>query len=228
MLRARKKITKKELKHDAMLEAIYKVETFVKSYSKQVMYGGVGLIAVIVVSVMMLNSKREAEIRADSAVGIAQYKLLTGDFQDAEVRLEDALRKYPGTKSAREGKFYLANAHYLLGNMEDAEKYYLEFLSESSNDPILQSSANSGLAAIKEDSDDHLSAANFYMKASFLSTGTIQSESYMLSSIRNYYKSGDIERAKEMVEDMLADDELSTGTKENAEYWKSVIMGADG
>ena len=129
MLRARKKKTKKELKHDAMLEAIYKVETFVKSYSKKVMYGGVGLIAVIVVSVMMLNSKREAEIRADSAVGIAQYKLLTGDFQDAEVHLEDALRKYPVTKSAREGKFYLANAHYVLGNMEYAEKYYLDFLS---------------------------------------------------------------------------------------------------
>ena len=66
------------------------------------------------------------------------------------------------------------------------------------------------------------------MKASFLSTGTIQSESYMLSSIRNYYKSGDIDRAKEMVDDMLADDELSNTMKENAKYWRSVIMGADG
>lgn len=228
MLRARKRITKKELKHDAMLEAIYKVETFMKSYSKQVMYGGAGLVALIVVSVMMLNSKREAEVKADSAVGIAQYKLLIGDFQDAEVRLEDVLRKYPGTKAAREGKFYLANAHYLLGNMEEAEKYYLEFLAESSNDPILESSANSGLAAIKEDTDDNLSAANFYMKASFISNGKTQSEAYMLSSIRNYYKSGEIERAQEMVDDMLADEDISNNTKESVKYWNSIIMGADG
>ena len=228
MLRARKRITKKDIKHDAMLEAIYKIETFVKRYSKQVTYGGVGLLALIVVSVMMLNSKREAEVKAESAVGIAQFKLLTGDFQDAEVRLEDVLRKYPGTKAAREGKFYLANAHYLLGNMEDAEIYYLEFLAESSNDPVLESSANSGIAAIKEDKNESLSAANYYMKASSLSTGTIQSEAYMLSSIRNYFKSGEIERAKEMVDDMLANDKLNNKSKEDAEYWKSIIMGADG
>ena len=228
MLRARKKITKKELKHDAMLEAIYKIETFVKSYSKQVAYGGIGLLALIVVSVMMLNSKREAEVKAESAVGIAQFKLLTGDFQDAEVRLEDALRRYPGTKASREGIFYLANAHYLLGNMEEAETYYLEFLAERLNDPILESSANSGLAAIKEDNNDNLSAANYYMKASFLSTGTVQSEAYMLSSIRNYYKSGDIEMAKEMVDDMLSNEKLNVRSREDAEYWKSIIMGADG
>ena len=228
MLRARKRITKKELKHDAMLEAIYKVEIFVKKYSKQVMYGGAGLVAAIVVSVIMLNSKREAEVKADSAVSIAQFKLLTGDFQDAEVRLEDALRRYPGTRAAREGKFFLANAHYHMGNMEEAEKYYLKFLSESSNDPILESSANSGLAAIKEDNNDNLSAANYYMKASVISTGKAQSEAYMLSSIRNYYKSGEIERAKEMIEDMLADETLNNNTKESAEYLKSIIMGADG
>ena len=228
MLRGRKRITKKELKHDAMLEAIYKVETFVKNYSKQVMYGGAGLLALIVVSAMMINSKREAEIKADSAVGIAQFILLTGDFQDAEVRLEDALRKYPGTKAAREGNFYLANAHYLLGNMEDAEKYYLIFLDESSNDPILESSANSGLAAIKEDNNDNLSAANYYMKASMISLGTVQSEANMLSSIRNYYKSGDIDRAMEMVEDLLAEEDLNDDTRDRAEYWKSIIMGADG
>ena len=228
MLRARKRISKKELKHDAMLEAIYKVEVFVKKYSKQVMYGGAGLLAVIVISAMMLNSKMEAEVKADSAVGIAQFKLLSGDFQDAEVRLEDALRKYPGTRAAREGKFFLANAHYLLGNMEEAEKYYLKFLAESSNDPILESSANSGLAAIKEDNNDNLSAANYYMKASVISTAKAQSKSYMLSSIRNYYKSGEIERAREMVEDILADEDLDNKTKESAEYWKSIIMGTDG
>jgi len=124
--------------------------------------------------------------------------------------------------------FFLANAHYLLGNMEEAEKYYLKFLAESSNDPILESSANSGLGAIKEDNNDNLSAAAYYMKASVISTGKTQSKSYMLSSIRNYYKSGEIERAREMVDDILADEDLDNKTKESAEYWKSIIMGADG
>ncbi len=228
MLRARKKITKKELKHDAMLEAIYKVEIFVKSYSKQVMYGGIVFLAVIVISFMMLNSKREAEANADAAVSIAQFKLLTGDFQDAAVRLDDAQRRYPGTKAVIEGKFYLANANYLMGNFEEAEKYYLEFLSESSNNPILESSANSGLGAIKEDNNDHSSAANYYIKASMISPGKTQSEASMLSSIRNYYKSGELDKAKELVTDLLADKDLNAKSKETAEYWKSIIMGSDG
>ena len=84
------------------------------------------------------------------------------------------------------------------------------------------------MAAIKEDNNDNLSAANYYMKASVISTGKAQSEAYMLSSIRNYYKSGEIERAKEMIEDMLADETLINNNRESAEYWKSIIMGADG
>ena len=31
-----------------------------------------------------------------------------------------------------------------------------------------------------------------------------------------------------MIEDMLADETLNNNTKESAEYWKSIIMGADG
>ena len=53
MLRARKRITKKELKHDAMLETIYKVEKYVRSNSKLIMYGGSALLVVIVISVVL-------------------------------------------------------------------------------------------------------------------------------------------------------------------------------
>jgi len=114
-----------------------------------------------------------------------------------------------------------------MGNMEEAEEYYLKFLAETLNDPLLESSANSGLAA-SGDNNDNLSAANYYMKASVISTGKAQSEAYLLSSIRNYYKSGEIERAKEMIDDMLADEDLNNNSKESAEYWRSIILGTDG
>ena len=65
MLKARKRITKKELKHDPMLESIYKIETFVREYSKQALYGGGALVAIIVLAVMMYSSKKEAERKAD-------------------------------------------------------------------------------------------------------------------------------------------------------------------
>ena len=223
MLRARKHITKKEIKHDAMLESIFKIETFIKGNSKLVLYGTVAIVAIIVISIMMLNSKREAEVSAATAVGIAQFKLLSGDFQDAVVRLEDATKKYPGTAAIKKGIFYLANANYQLGNINEAEKYFLEFINNDPDDPLLESSSYSGIGSIKEDARDYAGAAIYYQNAASATESNYQIDNFILLAIRNHHKAGNSEVAKELVEDLLGRKELSTEFKIKVDHWKSKL-----
>ena len=228
MLRARKRITKKELKHDAMLESIYKVEKYVRSNSKLIMYGGSALLVVIVISVMMFRSKQEAEISATSAVGIAQYKLLSGDFQDVVVRIEDALRKYPSTKAVNEGRFYLASANFQLGNKEEAEKQFSEYINSGSNDRILEASAYAGIGAVREDKKDFEAAAENYRKAALTSETPYLSNKYLLSAARNYYYAGNNEEALDIVNNLMNMENASDNTVNEVEYWKSVISSRKG
>ena len=228
MLRARKRITKKEIKHDAMLETIYKVETYVRHNSKLIIYGGSALLVVIVVSVMMFRSKQEAEINATSAVGIAQYKLLSGDFQDVIVRIEDALRKYPGTKAVKEGRFYLASANFQLGNRQEAEKHFSEYIDSDSNDRILEASAYAGIGAIREDMKDFTAAAENYRKAALTSETPYLSNKYLLSAARNYYYAGNDEDALDVVNNLLNMENAAQNTINEVEYWKSVISNRKG
>lgn len=228
MLRARKKISKKELKHDPLLEMIFKVETFFRNYSKEVGYGVIGIVALVIVGVMLMNSKSEAEVDAAAAVGIAQFKYVTGDFQDAIVRLEDALRKYPGTDAATQGLFYLGSANYQANNKNDAEKYFRDFLDENSDDALLVASAYAGIAAVREDNEDFTEAANFYREAADKAESQFQVEMYTISAVRNFHKSGRSEIALKLITNMLDDDKVSLETKNSAEYLKSIISTEKG
>ena len=228
MLRARKKISKKDLKHDPMLEAIFKIETFFKSYSKEALYGVIGIIALIVVGIIFLNSKSKAEVDAAAAVGIAQFKFMSGDFQDAIVRLEDALRKYPGTKAATQGTFYLGSANYQAGNKDDAERNFRDYLDESQDDRLLAASAYAGIAAVREDKQDYAEAAENYKKAVLKTESQFQIEMYTISAVRNYHKAGNNDIALNLIEDMLSDENISFEAKNSLEFLKSVISNAKG
>ena len=220
MLRARKKITKKELKQDALLEGLYNVESFIKDNSKLVTYGALAFIAIIIVSIMMITSKREAEINATAAVGIAQFKLLSGDFQDAIVRLEDAIRKYPGTDAVEEGTYYLATAFFKSDDKINAEKYFKEYIDEYSNDKVLTASSYAGLGSCNEDKGDFKAAASNYENAVKKAEGRFFREAYSLSAIRDYHNAAMFEEAGKMVENLLKDSDLSSETKSSLDSWK--------
>ena len=228
MLRARKKISKKELKHDPMLEMIFKIETYFRNHSKEIGYGAIGVVALVIISVMLMSSKSEAEIDAATAVGIAQFKYVAGDFQDAIVRLEDALRKYPGTDAATQGLFYLGSANYQVNNKDDAEKYFRDFLDENSDDELLVASAYAGIAAVREDNEDYAEAAKFYREAAKKAESQFQVEMYTISAVRNFHNSGSSEIALELITNMLDDDKISIESKNSAEYLKSIISNVKG
>ncbi|MDQ7052706.1 MAG: hypothetical protein Q9P14_07395 [candidate division KSB1 bacterium] len=75
MLKAKRKIKKKEIKQDKFVTYYFKTLDFYNQYKKEVHYGLIGLVAIFVLGFYIVNSKKAAEQKA--AVELARAKAAT-------------------------------------------------------------------------------------------------------------------------------------------------------
>ena len=85
MLKARKRITKKEIKHDPFLESIYQTKEYFEKNVKTITRAGIGLIAVLIVTdLSFAEIPVVTPFRAsiDTVKAVWLRDLLTGDIND--------------------------------------------------------------------------------------------------------------------------------------------------
>lgn len=206
MLKPKKKITKKQIKRDKLLEVLFKIEVFTKSNIKTLTYAGGALLLILVLSFFFLKSKRTAEIKSASVLGLAQFSYINRDYDDVIVRLSEAVEKYSGTKSAAVGAFYLASSYYEKGEYERAEKYFRKYIDNNTGDEILLSSSYAGIAACYENKSEYLKAAQMYEKAAEKASHKFLRLQYLYSAARNYMMIENYSRAKELYNEIYRSD----------------------
>jgi hypothetical protein len=97
MLKARKRITKKEIKHDPFLESIYQTKEYFEKNVKTITRAGIGLVAVLIV-VFIFNKNLNAERNASEvALGKAIVNLGIGDRDNGLLQLELLIDDYSGS-----------------------------------------------------------------------------------------------------------------------------------
>ena len=134
MLKARKKITKKEIKHDPFLESIYQAKEYYEKNKQLIIRIGVGIVAVVVI-VFILNKNSKAEKEAsEAALGKAFVNLSIGDRDNGLLQLELIIDDYAGTKAARHSKFMLARLYYEQKDYLTAKLYLLDFLDDPTDE----------------------------------------------------------------------------------------------
>ena len=130
MLKARKKITKKEIKHDPFLESIYKAKEYFEENKQLINRIGVGIVAVVVI-VLILNKNSKAEKEAsEAALGKAFVNLSIGDRDNGLLQLELLVDDYSGSEAAQRGLFMLARLYYEQKDYLTAESNLQDFLDD--------------------------------------------------------------------------------------------------
>ena len=130
MLKARKKITKKEIKHDPFLESIYKTKEYFEENKQLITRIGVGIVAVVVI-VFMLNKNSKAEKEAsEAALGKAFVNLSIGDRDNGLLQLELLVDDYSGSEAAQRSLFMLARLYYEQKDYLTAESNLQDFLDD--------------------------------------------------------------------------------------------------
>ena len=140
MLRARKRITKRELKEDKLVTYTFKLNSYLRENAKRISYIVLGSAALILIITYVSYSTKKTEREAMSEVGIAQIFYQRGDINGAKIRFEKVSDEYEGTKSAGLAAYFAADIKFRLGEFEEAKKYFQSYLDDKNDNDILTSS----------------------------------------------------------------------------------------
>ena len=135
MLQKKKKLSKKEIKEDKLIN-FYKssVDFFEKYQSKIFIYAGV-VVVVAAAIYFYLNQKNVNDEKA----GLELSRIMTlydkGSYLEAIegiqgtniIGLKNLVMEYGGTENGETAKIYLANCYSFLSNYEEAFKYYEDY-----------------------------------------------------------------------------------------------------
>jgi tetratricopeptide (TPR) repeat protein len=222
MLRPKKKITKKEIKKDPMLEKISQVDTFVRTNPKQLLYGALGVVIVVVLVILLAQSKKSANREASGELGMAEISLAKGDLDDAVVRLEALIEKNPRTKCAGMATLLLAQSYLAKSDYDKALENFEKYADDYDDDDMIEASALNGAGICLEHKGEYKEAAKKYAEAADESPYKFQKHEYSLNAVRNLIKIDDLKKADEMVKKVL-DDEPDYKAKSAAEQLQAQI-----
>ena len=210
MLKKQKKLVRKEIKEDKLVEVYYKSRSyFDENQSKIFTY--VGVLAVVVIAVIMYINYRSGQ---NEEAGMHLSKVMDmydqGDYLGAiegkkDVKLlglKDIVAEYGSTDNGETAKIYLANSYANLGKPEEALKYYEEY---SGDIEIFIAASLAGQAGYYSNKNEYEKAADLYLKASKVSKTDAMNSDYIFQAAVNYFEAGDKEQAKNLLQ-IIKDD----------------------
>jgi tetratricopeptide (TPR) repeat protein len=212
MLKARKKITQKEIKKDKLVTAYFETKEMLSKESvKKKIYTGLGILVVIILVIFFyINNKKakneEAETKLSGVITLYEagkyQESINGDPTTNTTGLMEIVNNYGGTESGQTAKFYLANCYYNLRDFDNALKYFEDY---SGKNNIIKASCLSGIGSVYEAKGDIQKGAEYYEKSANLDKTIIINQENIYYAIRAYDQAGNKKEAKRLYETLKND-----------------------
>jgi tetratricopeptide (TPR) repeat protein len=227
MLQKKKKLSKKEIKEDKLIN-FYKssVDFFEKYQSKIFIYLGV-LVVVAAAVYFYLNQKSINDDKAALELSRIMPLFDQGAYLEAIegkqgtniIGLKNLVEEYSGTENGETAKIYLADCYSFLGNYEEAFKYYKDY--DGSID-YFEAASMAGQAGYYAMNGDFEKAANLYLNASKQSQVNSQNPDYMLNAGICFLKVGEKDEAKILFNKIKEDYSTSLANREVDKYLATI------
>jgi tetratricopeptide (TPR) repeat protein len=223
MIQKKKKLSKKEIKQDKLVEFFYDVENFFEKYKNKIFtYAAVVVVAAAAVY-FYINQKSANNEKANLELSRVMTLFDQGAYLEAIegkqgsniVGLKSIVEEYGGTENGETAKIYLADCYAYLGNYDEAIKYYEDY---SGSIDYLKATALGGQAGYYASKQNYEKAAKLYLEASKLSNLNSQNPDYLLNAGINYLKTGDKDEAKILFNKIKEDYATSLAHKEVDKY----------
>lgn len=203
MLVKKKKLSRKEIKQDKLVEFSDNALNFINEYQNKILlYGGI-LVVVVVAVIFFINQKSKTNDKAGLALSQVMSLYDAGAYLEAIegrqgtnlVGLKNIVDEYGGTENGETAKIYLANCYSFLGRTEEANNLYDDY---SGNIDVFKAAALAGKASYLSFKEEYTEAADLYFKASTISKENALRPDYLLQAGINYFQAGNHEDAKEI------------------------------
>lgn len=221
MLKAQKKLTKKQIKEDKFVTFYFQSQEFLKENSKTILYSLGALVAAVLIFAVYSGKSQEKEENAVVELTKAKIKFFSSDYAGSIPILKNLVEEYDGTQSAEDGNYYLASSYFQMKNYPEAEKYFRQYLDDGADD-ILTPSAIAGIAACFEEQDNYQAAAQRYRDAADKFSENFMAPQNLLNSARCFVLAGKPNVAREVLTQLL-DKYQSSPVKVDAELLLSEL-----
>ena len=200
MLAPKKKVTKKELKYDPLLDSIEKAQEFYEEHSKQITGGVVALVVVLVLAWGWMNSMESTRNEAMLASTKATIAAMGGIDDNVLAELESVVNRYGTNQAASQATYQLGVARIEAGDLDGAKTLFTGLASSS--DPHLKTAGILKLAYLAEKASDYAEAALLYEQVGSSDDGTA-SQYAKLQAGYAYIADGNVIAADKIVKDLL-------------------------
>ena len=203
MLKPRKRLTRREIKEDPLVTQYVKYQKMLKTYSRHVNIGLIAIAAIVVISVLVSRSKKNAEIHAEGDLVMAEQVYMSRDFERAPAELKKVSDDYPGTEAAGRAVFFRANALFHKGDFESAQIAFQEYVDDYGQIEMFLTSSLAGVAACEETKENYADAAALYHKAAKRNMDAFDAVYHLKSAARCYRMADMKDKAKDLYESIL-------------------------
>ena len=227
MLQKKKKLSKKEIKEDKLIEFYNTTLKFFEKYQSKVLtYAGV--IAIVALAVYFyIDQKSDNDEKAGLELSRIMPLFNQGLYLEAIegrqgtniICLKKLVEDYSGTENGETAKIYLADCYSFLGKYDDAFKYYEDY---SGSIDYFKATSLAGQASYYAMKGDFEKAASMYLNASKQSAVNSQNPDYLLNAGINFLKSGEKEEAKLLFTQIKEDYTTSLAYREVDKYLAAI------
>lgn len=223
MLKAKKKITQKEVQHDKFTTNYYSAQDWYSNNKKNVNLA-TGIITLLIIASIFYYNNLNANNETSSSelsklttfIDNNQYQQAINGVPEKNIRgLLSIVENDGSSSSGNLAKFYLANAYYSTGEFQTALDLYEDVDVDGD---IIESSRLSGIAACNEALGNFNDAAKYYEKSSAYNKNDPSIAENLLKAGIMYGKSGDNYRATDLFERIKKDFTNSPEAREIDRY----------
>jgi tetratricopeptide (TPR) repeat protein len=200
MLRPKKKISRRDLKEDALVSTYVKLTSFYETNKRAISIGMTALVVAVFAVVIFLKNRSDNNEKAITALGAIFETYDAGQFQksvdgipEKNIQgLKSIVDNYGGSPTGDLARFYLANAYAQLGRYDEALK---EFEDYSPPGELLSVSRLSGIGSCYEAKSMFKEAAASFEKAATQYPKDVSAAENLNNAARDYGQAGDREKA---------------------------------
>ena len=216
MLKPKKKITKKEIKKDPVLEKVANTYGFMKEKQIIITKVSLGIAIGIILFLVWSSHKDKLDLESNLALSKALISWQDDDFDNAKLQFEILADKFKKTSNGKLANYWLGLIEYNSGNKELAEEYLNKIISYRHVDIILPN-AYKLLAHLSLDKNDKVKAQTYFKKAVKYSLGGNDKLNHQLNIVDFYISQEKFKEANYLLEPILDTKDLSSALKSKAE-----------
>lgn len=203
MLSPKKKISKRELKEDALVTTYVKVTGFYEKNKKNISIAVTVVALLIIAAIIFLKNRADNSEKASAQLGEVFSVYDSGQYQQAIdgvpekniAGLKSIVDNYGSLRAGNYARFYLANAYFHLGKLELALEQFEDF---SPSDDVLAVSRLAGMGSCSEALGKYRNAAEEFEKAATKYSQDAGAAENLSNAARCYAKAGDKQTAIEL------------------------------